>query len=349
MNRPVLNPMLLDGEKPPVPRPSLLRRGLRFFRIFGGFYSVLTFDILRGKPARVKIEDAPWVLRLVRTVFYRALFAPIFIVALAVALVWIGTHPPKPPLSIDPLSQGIYYDPVNYVTDDDIALEGWLVPTLDERVVLLQKENLIRQKRPAVVLVHDYGATRTQMVPLIRPFHTAGYVVLVVSVRGSDVNSPTAPGTTFGLRESGDIAAALDLLRRRPEIDPNRIILLGVGTGGNAALIAAEKDPSIAGLVLDHPIRDVQILVKRHFTPQNPYLDWIGPICKWTFELSYQVDAEDLDFERHEQTLKRVPALMLEESSPTCFTKAGLRRAAAFVDKIIGDKTPATAGTDLNR
>jgi pimeloyl-ACP methyl ester carboxylesterase len=346
MDRPTLNPMLHPGDAPPKPpKPPRLRWISGLFSLVN---RVLTFDILRGRPSQVKIEDAPWIIRFIRGLFYRALFAPLVIVILAAALVYTGTHPPKPPQAIDPMSQGIYYDPVNYTSDDGTPLEGWLIPTLDEKVVIEQRDELIRKKRPAVVLVHDFGATRTQMLPLVRPIHNAGYVVLVVSLRGSANAGPGAVGSTFGLRESVDLEGAIDMLRRRPDIDPARIILLGYGTGANAALLAAEEDGNVAGLILDHPVRDVEILVHRHFTPPQPYLQWIAPICKWTFELSYQVDAEDLDFDRHQSTLKRFPTLMIEDAMPNCFEKPSQRKAIEFVNRTIGDKA-ATAGVELGR
>src|SRR5260370_1169386 len=83
---------------------------------------------------------------------------------------------------------------------------------LDARRVLDQKEKWIAEKFPAVILAHDYGASRQQMLPLVAPVHQAGFVVLVLQLRGSALGGQA--GSTFGLKESGDVKAGVNLLRK---------------------------------------------------------------------------------------------------------------------------------------
>ena len=163
------------------------------------------------------------------------------------------------------------------------------MPLVDASAVLVQKEEALRHKHPAAVLVHDFANSRQQMLPLIRPLHQAGFIVLVVGLRGS---GPGGIGSTFGLCESMDVKAAVEMLRRRSFVDPQKIAILGIGTGATAALLAAKDDPQLAALVLDHPLHDAPAAIAQRLIPDQPLLQWMQPLCKWGFELYYRADID---------------------------------------------------------
>src|SRR3954467_8110740 len=114
------------------------------------------------------------------------------------------------------------------------------------------------------------------MLPLVRPLHDAGFVVLVVGVRGSGTTTPAAQ--TFGLTEWMDVRAAAEMLRRRPYVDANKIGGAGIGTGATAALLAAEPDDGLRALVLDDPASSADEVVAHRLAPRLPYLEWMRPI-----------------------------------------------------------------------
>src|SRR5690606_3947458 len=144
-------------------------------------------------------------------------FTPLVVTMLIGAMVWHGTHPTILSDSTTPTSLGIYYDPVSFVADDGTRLDGWLVPVVDARTVLSEQDKIVRRKSPAAGLVHDQGQTEAQRLPLVKPLNEAGVVVLVLATRGDGGTTGTA--STFGLRESRDVAAAVEVLRRRPFVD----------------------------------------------------------------------------------------------------------------------------------
>jgi alpha-beta hydrolase superfamily lysophospholipase len=188
------------------------------------------------------------------------------------------------------------------------------------------------------VLAHDDESNRSEMLPLVQPLHDAGFVVLVAGLRTSGA---TNVGGTFGLREGADIQAAVELLRRRPGVDPARIAVVGIGTGANAAILAAEADPTIAALVLDRPTRNAGRLMIERLVPPKPWLAWLTPLCRWGFELAYGVDAGDLGLDRHHALLTSRPVLVFDEStgaSPTS-QSSGIGRIVAFLRKHLDDNT----------
>lgn len=339
MERPIFNPLFLDREKAPPPPPSVLKRA---WGLVQKAVRLLVTDMrLTRGGIRVCMEDEPLLTKVLRQVVYRLLFLPVLLVLAASALVYLGTHPRRPASTLDPLSFGHYYDPVNFVSDDGLRLEGWLVPLLDARRVLAHKEGALLQKHPAVVLVHDQAHDRSQMLPLVRPLHEAGYVVLVLGLRGMP------NGSTFGLREADDVLGAVQMLRRRKEIHPDRIAILGVGTGANAAFLACRRDPGIAALVLDHPVTNVDELLRTHLSPRQPSLQWLYPLCKWTFELAYEVNSDDLRPDRPWRVVPPRPVLLFDAANgpSTTFRALGLQQTHDFLAKHVQATSPNLAST----
>ncbi len=310
MQRPVMNPTFFD-ETPVIQRPAGRRIPIK--RLLRWLVCLLLSHPLRRRRQEVSSDAGPLSSRIMRGLLYRLILLPFLIVSLVVVLVLWGTHPIPIRMDVDPGSEGIYYDPVRFLSEDGTALEAWLIPAIDERMVLCRKEAVLRQKQAAVVLLHDYGLTRQQMLPLVRPLHQQGLVLLVLGLRGDGTGAVV--GQTFGLNESLDIRAGVEMLRRRSYIDPKRIAVLGIGTGASASLLAAESDPRLAALVLENPVRCFDDMSALHLTPQNRLLGWMAPLCKWTFEAIYQVDSDRLNLDRFSRLITSRPTLMMNASS----------------------------------
>lgn len=127
-------------------------------------------------------------------------------------------------------------------------------------------------KRSGVVLIHGSGAgTMDQWIPgqltadgkparLFLPvadaLNEAGAVVLRYNKRGVKVaddgsaqSVPDQAGTRSLKNFVQDVLAAVQVLRRDPAVDPDRIILLGLSEGTVVGPLAAAQDGRIAGLI----------------------------------------------------------------------------------------------------
>lgn len=316
MQRPVMNPNFFED----APATSLASRRRRLFRIVGAAVwrvvklgaRLLLYDPLHSIRG-FRVEEGTPTSRFVRALMYRLAFVPVLVAMAACAIVWAATHPRSASTELDPGMQGIYYEAVTFLGTDQTRLEGWLVPMLDAKMVLQEQDKVLRRKHPAVVLVHDFGQRREQMLPLIKPLHDAGYVVLAINLRGG--GATRLHGETFGLRESGDVRAAVEMLRRRPFVDPSRVAAVGFGTGATAALIAASNDAQISAVVAEQPVLDMRDLMATRIMPQHALLGWLSPLCKWTFEISYGVDAEDMEMRNFRGLLSTRPVLMVNSSA----------------------------------
>ena len=124
---------------------------------------------------------------------------------------------------------------VNFESSDDVALSGWFIPGLPDR--------------PALILCHDLGASRSSLVNLAIALRRAGFSVFAFDFRGHGASK--GGRSTLGLREKRDIFGALEYLKTRTEIDTRRVGVYGVGMGAHAAVLAAADRPALKVLVLD--------------------------------------------------------------------------------------------------
>jgi pimeloyl-ACP methyl ester carboxylesterase len=340
MQRPTLNPLFMDGLKAPPKRKSLLSRLLGVVSLGGRFMAA---DLLFWRSKRLQEEDGNIFSRMLHRVLHRLAIVPVLALAVVLILVYVGTHPGAMSNGGDPQTQGLYFDTVSFNGADGHALDGWFVPVLDAKQIVEKKDQAIHAKYPAVVLVYDYGQDRSQTLPLVKPLHDAGYAVFVPTLRGT---TESRGASTFGLREADDVQATVDMLRRRAGIDPNRIAVIGLGTGANAAILAAGRDTNISALVLDRPVKNPDDVLVQQIGPKQFWLAWMRPVCKLAFEAIYRVDADDLDMQRCAKTLASRPVLMFDGKSTTteAWRPDGIQQVQAFLAKIMAARAaPAHA------
>jgi pimeloyl-ACP methyl ester carboxylesterase len=113
-------------------------------------------------------------------------------------------------------------------------LWGWYVPPPEGKVVILR---------------HGSGSTASAVVPHARMLVDHGYGVLLADARGHGQSEGTA--MDFGWHGDADTAAAVDFLVGQPEVDVDRIAVLGMSMGGEEAIGAAGSDERIAAVVAE--------------------------------------------------------------------------------------------------
>ncbi len=116
-----------------------------------------------------------------------------------------------------------------------------------------------RGRLPAFVFVHGSGpGTRNGAIEqnptflqLSNALSNAGYVVLRYDKRG--IGESTGVATEDWRILGQDVRAAVAFLKHRPEVNPNRIILLGHSEGGTVVPLVAPSIPGVEGIVLMAP------------------------------------------------------------------------------------------------
>jgi hypothetical protein len=313
--RPMMDPTFVDEAEETSASARWRRHLVSVLRWFGR--ALLQNPLSHYKPD----EPRPSVVRvLLRAAACWAVLLPLLTVGLAVVLVNAGTRPAPPPAVLDPTSQGCYFDTVTFDSADGTSLTGWMIPVIDAHRVLAEKDKVLRWKRPGIVLVHDFGQSPQQLLPLAKPLHDEGLNVLLLGVRG--LGTDKAVGQTFGIREAQDVAAAVTILRNTRFVDPKRVAVAGIGSGANAVLLAAERDPSISAIIIANPLTSCDAAITRYVAHDDTHLRWMRPLLLWTFELTYAVHADEVGYPKNAVAVRSRPILSFTDGDPLTFADA---------------------------
>ena len=150
-----------------------------------------------------------------------------YFVAQPVLFAYAVTHVQHAVLPEDEL--GIAHEDVIFTTPGGLTLHGWYIPSRNGAAVVDFPGRLGTQAHARMLARHGYG-------------------VLLFDRRGEGRSE--GGGNMLGWGGDKDIAA-VDRLKRRPDVDPDRIGGLGLSVGGELMLEAAAKDPDLAAVVSD--------------------------------------------------------------------------------------------------
>ncbi len=132
-------------------------------------------------------------------------------------------------------------------TSDGVKISGYFIKVDNE-------------KSPAVVLLHMLSRTKEDWEPVLHEYllPETKFSYLAIDLRGHG-ESTSQNGETINWKNfSGedfnnmvlDVAAAVDYLRSRKDIDPGRIAIIGASIGANVAINYAAQDPKIKAVAL---------------------------------------------------------------------------------------------------
>lgn len=156
-------------------------------------------------------------------------------VAYVQGTIYLLTRPmPSDVCCLTPADEGFVYEDVRLAAPDGAALAGWYIPT---------------RNGAAVILLHGYGGNRMGTWFQARVLAREGYGVLMYDARASGESGGRR--RSFGWQDIADVPAAIAFLQARPEVDANRIGILGVSTGGEIALNAAAQNEALRAVLVD--------------------------------------------------------------------------------------------------
>src|SRR6266540_2486995 len=111
--------------------------------------------------------------------------------------------------------------------EDDVNISGWFFASLQGHAA------------PSIVLCHGVWTGRRECLPLALKFHQAGYNVLCFDFRAHGLSGGRY--TSVGHHETNDVIGAVEYLAQRPEVDPERIGVIGFSMGAAATIQAAAR------------------------------------------------------------------------------------------------------------
>lgn len=163
---------------------------------------------------------------------------------------WLGSnralHPRRQTEANTPEDLGLTVEEVRFPSEDETQLSGWFV---------------LGSNRAAVALLHGYGRSRGELLPHAAFLNRAGYSVLLFDFRHR--GNSGGDRVTLGAKEPLDVIGAVRYLRSRPDVDPERIGVMGVSLGASAGIIAAAMTPDIMVVVAEAAFANLRSVVDR--------------------------------------------------------------------------------------
>ena len=168
---------------------------------------------------------------------------------------------PRLPHAQTPSDMGLSARELHLPTANGKRIFGWFVAAPGEA------------RRPAVLVMHGWGANAALMLPTVQPLIEAGFSVLLLDARCHGASDDEA--FTSMPRFAEDIAAGLDWLKQQDAVDPQRLALLGHSVGAAAALLCASRRDDIAAVVslaaFAHPREAMQRFLAEQRVPYAPF------------------------------------------------------------------------------
>lgn len=135
-----------------------------------------------------------------------------------------------------PKDDGLAFEAADFQSRDGTRLTGWFLPATGKA-------------RGTVVHAHGNAANKSNHYPLIAFLPPAGYNVLEFDYRGYG-DSEGAPSRRGCIE---DLHAAVDCVKRRPDVDPARVVLFGQSLGAAVAIVVAAERPDVRAVAAEAP------------------------------------------------------------------------------------------------
>lgn len=275
----------------------------------------------------------------VRNLLIAALLATLIgILVLTIALaqmqleVFISPHPST--LNETPANYGLLYENIKLKTEDDIQLSAWYVfPS--------------QPNQAAVVLVHGYGSNRTALLPTAEILSRHGYSLLMIDLRAHGLSDGDI--VTYGYHEWQDVVAAMEYLKLRSDIHPDRIGLLGESMGGSVIIRAAVRSDVPRAMILESTFCDMASAVDDAFDNMSGLPQWpFASLVVWMAERVVGGEISELDSARDLATID-LPIFLIhgteDELMPPEHHSALLRAAngptVSWIIEGMGHSSPA--------
>ncbi len=130
-----------------------------------------------------------------------------------------------------PVDFGMDYEEINLTTRDGLTLKSWYIAS---------------RNQAAVLIAHGASGNRASHLDQAKKLNESGFGVLLIELRGhgeSDGSIITFSGE--------DILAGVQFLKTRPDVEADRIGVMGCSLGAMTAIQAAALTPDIQSVIAD--------------------------------------------------------------------------------------------------
>lgn len=198
------------------------------------------------------------------------------IAALLIWVIWtIGAKSQQPRLRENTVLPDGDYEIITFENGGSV-LQGWLLhPAENSSKAGYSRMSDLEEKpskQPLVIVAHGWGSNRSRVLRYTKPLLEAGFTVFMYDARSHGDSDPVKAPSALMFR--ADIEAAVAAVRTLPDIDHDRIAVLGHSLGGFGTVLALGRGLPVRAVVTDSmPVRFETMLkaeLKRRKIPFFP-------------------------------------------------------------------------------
>ncbi|MCB9008995.1 MAG: alpha/beta hydrolase [Ardenticatenaceae bacterium] len=186
---------------------------------------------------------------------------------------------------------------ISFTTEDHLQLSGWYVPPQNE-------------SGAALIFVHGLGSNRSALLDQAAMLAEAGYGALLFDLRAHGRSQGTR--SSWGLAEVADVQAALQFLQNQPEVNAEKIGIIGHSMGGAIAIRAAAQLPEIRLVVAESVYTNFADNEERLTVSFARLPAWSAPLVMDWAEWIAGVDSSQLAPQQEVASLSPRPILFIQ-------------------------------------
>jgi dipeptidyl aminopeptidase/acylaminoacyl peptidase len=207
----------------------------------------------------------------------------------------------RKPFAHQPSDYQLEPQDISLKTADGLTLSAWYLPSQNHAVVIVQ---------------HGYKSNRGEMLDEAAVLVKHGYGVLLIDLRGHGKSEGQL--ILFGKNEVQDVDAGYQFLLKQPDVDPERIGILGNSMGGAISILYAAQNPKIRAVVTDSAFSSLDDTVSaslHYFTglPDFPFSTTILNLA----EVEYGFDTNDIAATEYIDDISPRPVFLMQGGSDT--------------------------------
>lgn len=130
---------------------------------------------------------------------------------------------------------------------DGLTIHGWFIPAMNTEEKVHEETDL--SSSPLMIIAHGWGSNRSRVLRYIEPLWQAGYAILMYDARSHGHSDLIEAPSAYTFRD--DILAAVDYALTIPEIDPERIGVLGHSMGGLGTILSLPYRLAVRAVITD--------------------------------------------------------------------------------------------------
>jgi len=210
----------------------------------------------------------------------------------------------------DPADVLLKVEDVSLIAVDGVRLSAWSIRG--------------RPGAPPIILVHDLGGSKGDLLNAAVTLNRAGYGLLLLDLRRHGGSAPAM--TTLGAKERLDVLAAVRFLKESLGPPAERIGGWGVGMGAYALAAAALESPELRVVALDSLYADVPTETDRLLAERlPPPFNALVRVARLLYGPFFRCRLEDVSLRRRIQALAGKDLLIIAPSeSPDRLAEARL-------------------------